>query len=69
MSMSLSERTSPTGEESYLALDKGQINSRHVLMLPIEHFPSTLALSPSAYAEIERYLAALRACFAAQARL
>ena len=40
-----------------------------MLVLPIEHFPSALALSPSAFAEIERYLAALRACFAAQARL
>ena len=56
-----------TGEESYVALDKGPISGRHVLVLPIEHFPSTLCLSPSAFAEVERYLAALRSCFAAQA--
>ncbi len=56
------------GEESYVALDKGPISGRHVLVLPIEHFPSTLCLSPSAFAEVERYLAALRSCFAAQAR-
>jgi len=56
------------GEESYVALDKGAISGQHVLLLPIEHFPSTLCLPASAHAELERYAEALRACFRAQAR-
>ena len=56
------------GEESYVALDKGAISGQHVLLLPIEHFPSTLCLPASAAAELERYAEALRACFRAQAR-
>lgn len=55
-----------TGEESYVAVDKGAITDSHVLVLPIEHFPSSLHLSVSTYAEMERYLSALRSCFAAQ---
>ena len=49
-----------------MAVDKGAITDSHVLVLPIEHFPSSLHLSPSTYAEMERYLSALRSCFAAQ---
>ena len=51
-----------------MAVDKGAITDSHVLVLPIEHFPSSLHLSASAYAEMERYLSALRSCFAAQVR-
>lgn len=54
------------GEECYVACDKGQINPLHVQVLPIEHHPSSLAMAPSAYAEMERYLSSLRSCFAAQ---
>ena len=54
------------GEESYVALDKGAITDSHVLVLPIEHFPSSLHLSASAFAEMERYLSSLRTCFASQ---
>jgi hypothetical protein len=54
------------GEESYVALDKGAITDSHVLVLPIEHFPSSLHLSASTFAEMERYLSALRTCFASQ---
>lgn len=54
------------GEESYVAVDKGAITDSHVLVLPIEHFPSSLHLSASTYAEMERYLSALRSCFASQ---
>ena len=39
-----------------MALDKGAITDSHVLVLPIEHFPSSLHLSASAFAEMERYL-------------
>ncbi|CAK0784495.1 hypothetical protein CVIRNUC_007699 [Coccomyxa viridis] len=56
------------GEESYVALDKGAITDSHVLVLPIEHFPSSLHLSASAFAEMERYLSALRTCFASQGK-
>ena len=55
-----------TGEESYVAVDKGAITDSHVLVLPIEHWPSSLHLSASAYSEMERYLSALRSCFAAK---
>ena len=49
-----------------MALDKGAITDSHVLVLPIEHFPSSLHLSASAFAEMERYLSALCTCFASQ---
>ena len=49
-----------------MALDKGAITDSHVLVLPIEHFPSSLHLSASAFAEMERYLSALRTCFGSQ---
>lgn len=54
------------GEESYVVLDKGAITDSHVLVLPIEHFPNSLHLSASTFAEMERYLSALRSCFASQ---
>ena len=56
------------GEECYLAIDKGAINDHHVLLVPIEHYPSTLTCSQNFHAEMERYLSALRSCFAAQVR-
>ena len=51
----------------YVAMDKGPINKHHVLLLPIEHRANSLALSSAAYLELERYLSALRTCFASQA--
>ena len=56
------------GEECYCAMDKGAINGGHVLLLPIEHFPSSLACSENAWAEMQRYLSALKACAASQVR-
>lgn len=53
------------GEEVYMALDKGPISPQHVLLVPIEHYPSLAAVHASCYAEMERYLSALRACYAA----
>lgn len=50
----------------YVAMDKGAISNTHVLLLPIEHVPSTLELSAAGYAELEKYLSALRQCFKAQ---
>lgn len=51
-----------------MAVDKGPIVDEHVLVLPIEHYASQVSLSPTALAELERFLSALRSCFAAQAR-
>ena len=56
------------GEEVYIALDKGAINGQHVMLLPIEHWASTLTISANALAELERALAALRSCFASKVR-
>lgn len=50
----------------YIAMDKGPITTGHTLVLPIEHRPNSLELSPPAYSELERYLSALRSCFASQ---
>ncbi len=52
-----------------MAVDKGAIMDGHVLVLPIEHYPSQLSLSASAFSEMERYLSALRSCFAAQVHI
>ena len=49
-----------------MAVDKGAIGDGHVLVLPIEHYPNSLGLPPSTHAEMDRYLAALQACYAAQ---
>ena len=54
------------GEECYVVLDKGPIVDSHVLVLPVEHYPSQLSLSASSFAEMERYLSALSSCFAYQ---
>ena len=50
-----------------MAVDKGAIDDGHVLVLPIEHFPNSLGVPASTYAEMDRYLSALRSCYAAQA--
>jgi len=52
------------GEHCYLATDKGALCESHVLVVPVEHYASSDALPPPAAAELWRYLAALRACFA-----
>ena len=36
-----------------------------MLVLPVEHYPSGLSLGSSTYEEVERYLSALRSCYAA----
>lgn len=47
-------------------MDKGAINEGHVLLLPIEHYASSLACSANAWAEMQRYLSAFKACAASQ---
>lgn len=56
------------GEECYLALDKGPVDDTHVLLLPIEHYPSLVSLPQPAFEEAERYLAALSASYAAMGK-
>ncbi|KAL0053002.1 hypothetical protein WJX82_011315 [Trebouxia sp. C0006] len=56
------------GEECYCAMDKGAINEGHVLLLPIEHYASSLACSANAWAEMQRYLSAFKACAASQSK-
>ncbi|PSC76403.1 Zinc finger CCCH domain-containing 64 [Micractinium conductrix] len=59
------ELVASVGEECYVALDKGAITDQHCLMLPVEHFPCSLAAPTSTTEEMGRYLSALRTCFAA----
>jgi diadenosine tetraphosphate (Ap4A) HIT family hydrolase len=49
-------------------LDKGQITPDHVLVVPIEHYPSMLSLPPAGADEVARYLSSLRAAFAADGK-
>lgn len=56
------------GQEAYLAMPKGAINSDHVLIVPIAHASSTTALSAAAWTEIERFKRGLRDLFAANGK-
>lgn len=38
-----------------MCMDKAPIDDMHVQVIPIEHFPSSLALPESAHHEMERY--------------
>lgn len=57
------------GEEMYIAMDKGAISKTHVLLLPIDHTSSTLELRPAQYAELDRFLDALRDYYKSQVTL
>ncbi len=50
----LSETPLSAGEECYVALDKGAITDQHVLVLPVEHYASSLAAPASTTEEIAR---------------
>ncbi|KAL4093254.1 hypothetical protein PRIC1_010688 [Phytophthora ramorum] len=54
------------GQEAYLAMPKGAICGDHLLIVPIAHEASTLALSEDTWREMERFKAALRRYFASQ---
>ncbi|KAG7379019.1 hypothetical protein PHYPSEUDO_009151 [Phytophthora pseudosyringae] len=54
------------GQEAYLAMPKGAICGDHLLIVPIAHEASTLALSDATWREMERFKAALRRYFASQ---
>jgi len=47
-------------EHAYIALDKGPIVPDHVLLIPIDHQPSTADITPEAYNEIQKYIVAYR---------
>lgn len=48
------------GDETYLTIAKGGVIAEHFILIPIEHHSSTLALSESHFAEINRFIDALR---------
>ena len=54
------------GSECYCALDKGPITEDHVLVVPIDHVPCSMALKDSELAEVSKYFRALTRCFAAK---
>ena len=56
------------GDHCYCALAKGPLCAGHVLVLPIEHQPSTISLSLDAQMELEKYKYAIRECFRAQGK-
>ena len=56
------------GEECYVALDKGAITNRHALVLPVEHYACSLEAPASTISEMDRYLSALKSCFAAEGK-
>eukprot|EP00808_Paulinella_micropora_P000970 g79670.t1 len=48
------------GNYVYLALDKGPMVPDHVLICPVTHIPSTVAMEPHDLQEVQRYKRALR---------
>ncbi len=39
-------------QEAYIAIDKGAITPDHVLVVPIDHFPSCASLKPGPWEEV-----------------
>lgn len=56
------------GDHCYCAMAKGPLVPGHVLVLPIEHYPSVASLPPETLVEIEVYKEALRNCYKNQDR-
>lgn len=54
------------GQETYLTLDKSPMHPQHVLLIPIEHYPSAVSLSPSARAEAAAYISSVRKFYQSQ---
>ncbi|KAL9224253.1 hypothetical protein vseg_000310 [Gypsophila vaccaria] len=48
------------GENIYCAMAKGPLVDDHVLLIPIEHSPSTLSLTPDGQGELYRFQCSLR---------
>ncbi|XP_049616384.1 CWF19-like protein 1 [Syngnathus scovelli] len=51
------------GTHCYLALAKGGLNTGHVLILPIGHYQSTVALASEVLQEMDKYKEALRSFY------
>jgi diadenosine tetraphosphate (Ap4A) HIT family hydrolase len=54
------------GEQCYCALAKGPIMQGHVLLLPVEHYPSTVSLPGDTLIEMQKYKQALRTTYESQ---
>ncbi|XP_006853826.2 zinc finger CCCH domain-containing protein 59 isoform X2 [Amborella trichopoda] len=54
------------GETCYCTLAKGPLVLDHVLIVPTEHFPSTLSLPSSSVIEMQKYKNSLKAYFKSQ---
>lgn len=54
------------GENFYCAIAKGPLVEGHVLVIPIEHLPSSLSLPPDADGELQNYKNALKRFFRKQ---
>ncbi|OAE21764.1 hypothetical protein AXG93_2550s1010 [Marchantia polymorpha subsp. ruderalis] len=54
------------GDHCYCALAKGPVVQGHVLLLPIEHFPSTVSLAFDVLDEMQKYIDGLRECHRSQ---
>lgn len=55
-------------ESAFFGSAQGPLIAGHVLVLPIEHHPSLVALPPEVYDEMMQYKEALQKCFSAQGR-
>ena len=53
-------------QEIYLTLDKAPMHPQHCLLIPVEHYPSTLSLSPNARSEVMSYIGAVRKFYQSQ---
>eukprot|EP00250_Pteridium_aquilinum_P012486 c20756_g3_i1 orf=573-2408(-) len=56
------------GDHCYCAMAKGGLVDGHVLLLPIEHFPSTLSLPEHTVEELKKYKRALRKLYKSQGK-
>ncbi|GLJ46532.1 hypothetical protein SUGI_0980680 [Cryptomeria japonica] len=54
------------GENFYCAIAKGPLVEGHVLIIPVEHLPSSLSLPPDADGELQNYKHALKRFFRKQ---
>ncbi|CAM6106973.1 unnamed protein product [Calypogeia fissa] len=54
------------GDQCYCTLAKGPIMQGHMLLLPIEHYPSTVSLPDDMIYEMQKYKRALRECYESQ---
>jgi len=54
------------GQEAYLTLDKSPMHPLHCLAIPIEHFPSAIALSQTGRAEMRAYMGAVQKLYQSQ---